>query len=65
MYSIKSEAAIHVCTIKKLFWRVLKMSQEKTFAWVFFQIKSQAYSLELFLKKGPVHVLSCKFCQVF
>ena len=32
-YSIKSEAAIHGCTIKKLFWRVLKTSQENTFAW--------------------------------
>ena len=32
-YSIKSEAAIHGCTIKKLFWRVLKTSQENTLAW--------------------------------
>ena len=28
-YSIKSEAANHSCTIKKLFWRVLKISQKK------------------------------------
>ena len=28
-YSIKSEAAIHGCTVKKLFWRVLKISQKK------------------------------------
>ena len=35
-YSIKSEEAIHVRTIKKLFWRVLKVPQKKTFAWATF-----------------------------
>ena len=64
-YSIKPEAVIHMCTTKKLFWRVLKISQKKTFAWVSFQIKLQAYSLKLFLIKAPVQVFSCNFSQIF
>ena len=52
-------------TMKKLFWKVLKMSQKKTFAWASFQIKLQAYSLRRFLKKASVHVFSSRFCQIF
>ena len=41
------------------------MSQKKTFAWASFQIKLQAYSLKLLLKKASVHVFSSKFYQIF
>ena len=64
-YSIKSEAAIHVCAIKKLFWRVLEMSQ-KNIRMSFFSSKvAGLYSLKRFMKKAPVHVFFCKFCQIF
>ena len=50
-YSIKSEAAIHGCTIKKLFSGVLKVPQRKTYAWASFKIRLQAYILIFFKKK--------------
>ena len=31
-YSITSEAAVHECTIKKLFWRNVEIPQKKTYA---------------------------------
>ena len=62
-YLIKSEAEIHGYTIKKLFWRVLKISQKKTYS--VFSNKVVGLHSEIFLKKGPVHVFSCKLCQTF
>ena len=62
-YSIKSDEQF-TC-VQKLFWRVLKTSQKKTFAWATFQIKLQANSQVLLLKKAHLHVFSCKFCQKF
>ena len=35
-YSIKSQAAIHDCTMKKLFWKVLEIPQKKSSAWASF-----------------------------
>ena len=46
-YSIKSEAVIRRCTIKKQFWKVLNISQKKAYTWASFEIKLQAYSLKL------------------
>ena len=64
-YSIKSEAVIRRFTIKKQFWGVLNISQEKTYTWAFFEIKLQAYSLKLLFKKALVQVFSYKICQMF
>ena len=57
-YSIKSEAAIHSCNIKKLFWRVLKISHKTTYVWGSFSIKLQPYILIFFFfkKKGLLHM---------
>ena len=64
-YSIKSEAVIRRCTIKKQFWRVLNISQKKAYTSASFEIKLQAYSLILLLKKGSCQVFSYKICKIF
>ena len=63
-YSIKSEAEIHGCTIKKLFWRILKISQKKPMNEPLFKQRCRLTSW-FFLKKAPAHVFSCKLCQIF
>ena len=40
---------------KKQFWRVLNISQEKTYIWAAFEIKLQACSLKLLFKKGLLY----------
>ena len=50
-YSIKSEAAIHGWTIKKLFWRLLKISLKKNLCMSFFLNKIN-YSLKRFFNKS-------------
>ena len=59
------EAAIRKSTIKKQYRKVLNISQKKTYTWASFEIKLQAYSLKLLLKKALVQVLSYKICQIF
>ena len=48
----KTEVAAHRCSIKELFWRVLKNSQQSIYA-------------NFIFKKSPVQTFSCEFCQIF
>ena len=48
----KTEVAAHRCSIKELFWRVLKNSQQSIYA-------------NFIFKKSPVRTFSCEFCQIF
>ena len=54
-YSIKWEAVIRRCIIKNQFWRVLNISQKKTYTRASFEIKLQAYNLKLLFKKRLLH----------
>ena len=35
-YLLKSEEAVHICSLKKLFWSISDNSLENACAWVFF-----------------------------
>ena len=63
--SIKTEAVVQRCSVKKVFLKISQNSQENTCARASFLIKLQA-SVSNFIKKETLaQVFSCEFCEVF
>ena len=50
---------------KKMYLKVLQISQEHTSARVSFLIKLQSWGLKLYLKRDFVPVFSCEICKIF
>ena len=56
----------HQCSVKKkLFLQILQFSRESTCVGVSFLIKLLAFRPATLLKKTPIQVFSCEYCEIF
>ena len=63
--SIKTEAVVQRCSVKKVFLKISQNSQENTCARASFLIKLQASVCNFIKKETLAQVFSCEFCEVF
>ena len=60
-----AEAVVQRCSVKRVFLKNSKDSQENTCARVSFLIKLQTSGYDFIKKETPAQVLSCEFCEIF
>ena len=60
-----TEAVVQMCSVKKVFFKILRNLQETTCARDSSLIKLQASGLQLYKKETLAQVFSCEFCESF
>ena len=61
---IESEAVLRICSVRKVFLKILKNAQQNNCARVSFLIKLQSSGLQLYQKETLVEVFSYGFCKI-
>ena len=65
MFTLRIEAVIQRCSVKKVFLKISQNSQENTCARASFLIKLLAEACNFIKKEALAQVFSCEFCEIF
>ena len=64
LQSVSKRAVVQRCSVKMLFLKILRNSQENTCARVSFLVELQASGLQLYLKRDSGTGVSCEFYEI-
>ena len=65
IFSQEDNGSHRWCSKKTVFLEISQTSQENNSVGVFFRIKLQAFTQQVFYKETPTQALSCEVCETF